>query len=199
MKFGKVQKYKSVDHARFTLLHIGLLRDYLELEFLPIRNDISFDFSIEHIIDDWILMCFMIGNDFIPHSPYISINMNALTVLNRAYMSVLPQLDGYINEHGKLNLARLEIFMAKLGEFERKMFILKKMFKARENQNLGTSESRPENVEKEMDNDNENDKFPEGAEDDNLAQGDQRLLDEKFQQYKKEYYVKAMSYADVNE
>lgn len=52
----------------FILLQIGLLREYLELEF---RNDaLPFPFSVERVIDDFVLFCMLIGNDFLPGTPH---------------------------------------------------------------------------------------------------------------------------------
>lgn len=123
MKFDKkAKRTTSVDEIRFYLLHLGLLRDYLDLEFRAIKGTIGFDYDIERIIDDWIFMCFMVGNDFIPHLPNLHINSDALPILYKTYMAVLPEIDGYINEAGQLNLARLEVFMGKLSEVDRNMF-----------------------------------------------------------------------------
>lgn len=53
----------------FILLQIGLLREYLELEF---RNDaLPFPFSVERVIDDFVLFCMLIGNDFLPGMSHI--------------------------------------------------------------------------------------------------------------------------------
>lgn len=123
MKFGKnVKRAKSVDETRFYLLHLGLLREYLELEFYSVKDKLEFAYDIEKLIDDWILLCFMVGNDFIPHLPNLHISSNALPILYKTYMDVLPTLNGYINEAGKLNLERLEKFMKKLGEVDRDLF-----------------------------------------------------------------------------
>lgn len=113
--------------TRFFLLHLSLLRNYLELEFSPVRSKINFEFNIESIIDDWILMGFLVGNDFIPHLPNIHIASGALPMLYKVYMEVLPKLDGklpfmplkrmktkniiykftgYINDKGILKLER---------------------------------------------------------------------------------------------
>jgi len=46
----------------------------------------------------------------------------ALPVLYNAYKEVLPTLDGYINEHGNLNLARFRKFMEKLAAFDVSQF-----------------------------------------------------------------------------
>lgn len=104
------------------MLHLGLLREYLELEFESIKTLLPFPYDVENIIDDWILMGFMVGNDFIPHLPNLHINENAMPTLYKAYMDVLPNLDGYINERGQLNLKRLERFMEKFAETDRELF-----------------------------------------------------------------------------
>lgn len=123
VKFGKQnKKAPTVSETRFFLLHLGLLREYLELEFSNIKNSLKFKFDIERIIDDWIFMGFLVGNDFIPHLPNLHIASNALPLLYSAYMEVLPKLDGYINECGKLNLERLEIFINRLASVDRDLF-----------------------------------------------------------------------------
>lgn len=95
VKFDKkAKRASSVDDTRFFLLHLGLLREYLELEFISVKEQLKFDYDIERIIDDWIFMCFMVGNDFIPHLPNLHINSNALPTLYRTYREVLPELDG---------------------------------------------------------------------------------------------------------
>lgn len=73
---------------------MGLLRDYLELEFIEIKPILKFEYDLERIIDDWIFMCFMVGNDFLPNLPNLHINSNALPILYKVYKSVLPKLDG---------------------------------------------------------------------------------------------------------
>jgi len=53
----------------FILFQIGLLREYLELEF---RNDaLPFAFNVERVIDDFVLFCMLIGNDFLPGMPAV--------------------------------------------------------------------------------------------------------------------------------
>lgn len=124
VKFGKNDKKSSiVEETRFYLLHLTLLREYLELEFAPVRDKLKFEFNPYKLIDDWVLMGYMVGNDFIPHLPNLHINENALPTLFQAYMDVLPGLDGYINEGGILNLERLEVLMERLARFDRDIFL----------------------------------------------------------------------------
>lgn len=95
VKFDKnAKRAPSVDETKFYLLHLGLLRDYLELEFIEMKPTLTFEYDLEKIIDDWVFMCFMVGNDFLPHLPNLHINSNALPILYKVYKSVLPKLDG---------------------------------------------------------------------------------------------------------
>ncbi|XP_014226840.1 5'-3' exoribonuclease 1 isoform X1 [Trichogramma pretiosum] len=123
VKFGKTQKkILTPEETNFCLLHLSLMREYLEHEFSPVASKLKFEYDVEKIIDDWVLMGFLVGNDFIPHLPNLHIENNALTILYNAYMDVLPTLDGYINEAGTLNLARFEKFMEKLGQYDMEQF-----------------------------------------------------------------------------
>ncbi len=62
--------------------------------FLFFQNQIGSEYNLERIIDDWILMGFLVGNDFIPHLPHLHINHDALPLLYKTYISVLPSLGG---------------------------------------------------------------------------------------------------------
>uniref|UniRef100_A0A8C9VY60 5'-3' exoribonuclease 1 n=1 Tax=Scleropages formosus TaxID=113540 RepID=A0A8C9VY60_SCLFO len=86
------------------------------------QNKIGFEYDLERIIDDWILMGFLVGNDFIPHLPHLHINQDALPLLYRTYISVLPSLGGYLNENGNLSLTNFEKYLVKLSEFDRDHF-----------------------------------------------------------------------------
>ncbi|GFS46963.1 5'-3' exoribonuclease 1 [Trichonephila inaurata madagascariensis] len=125
VKFGSKTKQKRIttpEETTFHLLHISLLRDYLGHEFSPVKTKISFSFDLEKVIDDFVLMSFLVGNDFIPHLPQLHIHHDALPLLFQTYMDVLPTLGGYINEEGFLNLERFELFMVKLAEYDFKKF-----------------------------------------------------------------------------
>ncbi|GFT31283.1 5'-3' exoribonuclease 1 [Nephila pilipes] len=125
VKFGGRTKQKRIttpEETTFHLLHISLLRDYLGHEFSPVKTKISFPFDLEKIIDDFVLMSFLVGNDFIPNLPQLHIHHDALPLLFQTYIDILPSLGGYINEEGFLNLERFELFMAKLAEYDFKKF-----------------------------------------------------------------------------
>uniref|UniRef100_A0A7N6BE64 5'-3' exoribonuclease 1 n=1 Tax=Anabas testudineus TaxID=64144 RepID=A0A7N6BE64_ANATE len=123
VRFGGKKSQKRItapEETTFHLLHLSLMREYIDYEFSELR--LSFEYDLERIIDDWILMGFLVGNDFIPHLPHLHINHDALPLLYKTYISVLPSLDGYLNEYGHLNLRNFEKYLEKLSEFDREHF-----------------------------------------------------------------------------
>lgn len=57
MKFGKksTKRVSVPEEITFYLLHLSLMREYLELEFAPLRNKLQgFQYDFEKIIDDWV-------------------------------------------------------------------------------------------------------------------------------------------------
>ncbi|KAI1363545.1 exoribonuclease 1 [Xylaria arbuscula] len=124
--FGRVSKTKSkeLEHQNFYLLHLCIVREYLELEFQELKKDgaLKIPFDMERVIDDFILMAFFVGNDFLPNLPYLHINEGALATMFRIYKQVLPQGEGYINEEGVINLDRLRLLLDELSKEEYRHF-----------------------------------------------------------------------------
>jgi 5'-3' exoribonuclease 1 len=124
--FGRAGKSKSkeLEHQNFFLMHLSVVREYLEHEFQDLKEPgvLSFPFDLERIIDDFILLAFFVGNDFLPNLPNLHINEGALALQFRTYKDILPKGDGYINEHGVINLDRLKLLLDELGQFEQNFF-----------------------------------------------------------------------------
>lgn len=124
--FGRPSKSKSkeLEHQNFYLLHLCIVREYLELEFQDLKAEgaMSFPFDMEKVIDDFILMAFFVGNDFLPNLPHLHINEGALATMFRIYKEVLPRCDGYLNENGRVNLERLGLLLEVLGNEEYRFF-----------------------------------------------------------------------------
>ena len=95
VRFGGKKNQKSrtptAEETTFHLLHLSLLREYLDYEFQELKK-LDF-YNLENIIDDWVLMGFLVGNDFIPHLPHMHINKGALPELYDTYKAVLLYLD----------------------------------------------------------------------------------------------------------
>jgi 5'-3' exoribonuclease 1 len=49
-----------------------------------------FDYDLERIIDDFILLSVFVGNDFLPHLPNLHINEGAMEEIWNIYKRVLP-------------------------------------------------------------------------------------------------------------
>ena len=74
------------------------MREYLDLEFHDIEPILPFDYNLERVIDDFILLAVFVGNDFLPNLPDLHIHENGLERLFDVYKKVLPSL-GMVNKH----------------------------------------------------------------------------------------------------
>jgi 5'-3' exoribonuclease 1 len=123
--FGRqAKKTKELEHQNFYLMHLCIVREYLELEFQEVKDNkvLGFAYDMERIIDDFILMAFFVGNDFLPNLPNLHINEGALALMFQKYKEILPGLGGYINEKGVINLQRLEVLLDTLSDVEHRFF-----------------------------------------------------------------------------
>ena len=124
--FGRQSKSKSkeLEHQNFYLMHLCIVREYLELEFQELKEEgaLDFPFDLERVIDDFILMAFFVGNDFLPNLPNLHINEGALALMFKIYKTVLPKGGGYINEGGVINMKRLAILLDELSHVEYRFF-----------------------------------------------------------------------------
>jgi 5'-3' exoribonuclease 2 len=101
-------------------LRISILREYLNKElYLP---NLPFKFDIERAIDDWVFMCFFVGNDFLPHLPSLEIREGAIDRLVNLYKNMISQSDGYLTNSGDVDLDRVQIIMSGIGEVEDDIF-----------------------------------------------------------------------------
>ncbi|GME82475.1 unnamed protein product [Ambrosiozyma monospora] len=118
----------------FLWLHVNVLREYLEVE-LDIPR-LPFPSDIERAIDDWIFMCFFVGNDFLPHLPSLNVRNEGVDLMVANWKKVIPTLKNYITCDGIVDLEGAEKLLAKLAGQEDDIF--KKMhedqlkFEARE-------------------------------------------------------------------
>jgi len=124
--FGRQTSKKSqeLEHQNFYLMHLCIVREYLELEFKELKDPsvLPFKFDMERVIDDFILMAFFVGNDFLPNLPNLHINEGALSLMFKIYKEVLPKAGGYINDRGVINMGRLRVLLDSLQDVEYRFF-----------------------------------------------------------------------------
>ncbi|XP_051553085.1 5'-3' exoribonuclease 1 [Myxocyprinus asiaticus] len=221
VRFGGKKSQKRItapEETTFHLLHLSLMREYIDYEFSELRKKISFEYDLERIIDDWVLMGFLVGNDFIPHLPHLHINHDALPLLYRTYISVLPTLGGYLNENGHLNLAHFEKYLEKLSDFDREhfseVFVDLKWFESKvgnkylnEAAGLAAEEADVKDMKKSKSSEGSLCLAALGVKDSNSSPGrgteedgeDDDMFETEFRQYKRTYYMTKMGVEVVSD
>ncbi|KAK7060260.1 5'-3' exoribonuclease 2 [Paramarasmius palmivorus] len=126
-------KKKVTERKPFIFLDVSILREYLEAE-LNIPQS-PFPFNLEQAIDDWVLLIFFVGNDFLPHLPSLEIREGAIDTLLRIWKMELPRMGGYLTNHGRLELARVQIILEGLAKREDDIFKRRREAEERQEQN----------------------------------------------------------------
>ena len=104
----------------FIFLDVSILREYLEVELnVP---QAPFPFDLEQAVDDWVLLIFFVGNDFLPHLPSLEIREGAIDTLLKIWKDELPRMGGYLTNNGHLELSRAEIILSGLARREDDIF-----------------------------------------------------------------------------
>ncbi|TFY54546.1 hypothetical protein EVG20_g9661 [Dentipellis fragilis] len=128
-----IKKPVSTEKKPFIFLDVTVLREYLEVELnVP---QAPFPFSLEMAIDDWVLLIFFVGNDFLPHLPSLEIREGAIDTLLKIWKDELPRMGGYIANHGQLVLSRAQIILEGLAKREDEIFRKRRESEERQDQN----------------------------------------------------------------
>ena len=114
-------KAKLAQSVQFQFVKLAVVREYLYLEFKDLKLPYTFDF--ERIVDDFVFLCFFVGNDFLPHLPSLSIREGALDALLFMYKNALPRLGGYLTKGaGELDFTKVDILLSDLARVEEDFF-----------------------------------------------------------------------------
>ncbi|XP_014250071.2 5'-3' exoribonuclease 2 homolog [Cimex lectularius] len=106
--------------TKYIFVRLNVLREYLEEELkMP---DLPFEYNFERALDDWVFMCFFVGNDFLPHLPSLEIREGAIDRLINLYKKTVYKTRGFLTDSGDVDLERVHLIMSELGEMEDEIF-----------------------------------------------------------------------------
>ncbi|KAF0685588.1 Aste57867_22556 [Aphanomyces stellatus] len=106
---------RQTKEQEWQLVHLSLFRQYLNFE---LYAQVEW-YDMERALDDFIFLTFLLGNDFIPHSPTLDISEDAIALLLELYRTHLPVWGDYLTEGGVLkHPEHLEGLCRVIGEME---------------------------------------------------------------------------------
>lgn len=122
IKQGGVQRIDITKSSNFQIIYISLLREYMEHEFRLIEQGLKYPFNLERIIDDFIFICFFVGNDFLPSLNTLDIGEGSLDKILNLYKQTMNERSDYITENGTIFWDRAETFIRTLAQNEHVAF-----------------------------------------------------------------------------
>ena len=143
------EKDKGLPLKPFIWLNIRILREYLAAELeVP---DQPFRFDVERALDDWVFLCFFVGNDFLPHLPSLDIKEDGIDTLTAVWRACVPQMGGYVTKDGFIEFRRLQHILDGLAKQEDGIFKSRK-----EIQNRRDANNKRRKMEEQHRNDSKN-------------------------------------------
>lgn len=114
------EKQNAAPLKPFIWLHVSVLREYLAAE-LHVPQQ-PFPFDLERALDDWVFMCFFVGNDFLPHLPSLDIRENGIDTLIAIWRDNIPAMGGYLTQDGHVDFKRAQLILQGLAKQEDAIF-----------------------------------------------------------------------------
>ena len=111
-----------------------MLREYLLADLIPLNHDWIQSQDTERLLDDFIFIMILLGDDFLPELPSLDINEGSIQLLSDlykfsidstfiTYREVISTVKGFLVEDAKPVLPVLQIILSKIGEIEENLFL----------------------------------------------------------------------------
>ncbi|EFX77086.1 hypothetical protein DAPPUDRAFT_31800, partial [Daphnia pulex] len=101
---------------KWIFVGIHILRECLNEEFRG--SDFPFDYHLERIVDDWIFLCILLGNDFLPSFQIFKNPDRTLTHLVRICKDAYNKNQDWLTHNGSINSVQVKHIMSELGRME---------------------------------------------------------------------------------
>lgn len=135
-KLAECQGAQSTENDKKMPQVGGTTPDYIMIKLYSLkeflRRDMDQDSSVkldfEKFIDDYIFLCFFVGNDFLPHLPCLDIRENAIDRLLGIYHTINHRSHGrhnqpYLTNNGVVNLEKCQEILNHLGNSEQNILM----------------------------------------------------------------------------
>jgi 5'-3' exonuclease len=111
----------------FDFFRIDRLREYLQAEF---RDALQHDavrqprepLDVEIALDDFVFLCFFVGNDFLPHLPSLEIREGAIDFLLEVYKYKFQRIGHLTDGHGGIHFDRVRELLRDVAHVEDSVF-----------------------------------------------------------------------------
>lgn len=113
---------RSVAKNKYDFLYIGVLREYIQYEYSLLKDKMGDRFDVERIIDDFIFLCFFIGNDFLPRVFCMDVKKGSFDKVIEIFKKNMVDNGDYIVEKGVIIWHRATKLFKAMAEFELESF-----------------------------------------------------------------------------
>jgi len=116
------KKKQSNFGDKYLFLNINHLKDCIIKtmvdEYKKIDNTTNINNTNGNFVDDYVFICLLLGNDFLPHMPSISLKNNGLDILIKEYLLAYYKLNTHLIVNNKINQSFLMYLFHKLSDIE---------------------------------------------------------------------------------